>query len=209
MSQAVWEMSGTPRCCLLALLCLGLRVQAATPAVSLLQVDPRRSTIEVLIHGTSGSFTGQVEQFSSRIEFDPELHQIVHTSVSFRFPDLKTGQAKRDVHMLEWLESSRYPEVWFRLESLEKGVSGGDMARGRLTIHGVERTVSFPVNLLLEDVKFSIDGEIQLDYRDFGLPKLRKYWIFSVDPQLRVRFHLQGRSESDPTIRPGLPADRN
>ncbi len=182
---------------------MGAWVRAATPAGGLLRVDPKRSTIEVLVHGTSGSFTGHVEQFSSLIEFDPDRQRIMHTSVTFRFPDLKTGRPARDQHMLEWLESRRYPEVQFQLESLKKDDAGRDVARGRLIIHGVERTVSFPVNLLMQDLRFSIDGEIQLDYRDFGLPKLRKYWIFSVDPQLRVRFHLQGLGESHPDTRSG------
>lgn len=194
-------MTGLFRCCLLILLCLGAWGRAATPAGGLLRVDPRRSTIEVLVHGTSGSFTGHVEQFSSLIEFDSDHHRIIRTSVTFRFPDLKTGRPNRDQHMLEWLESSRYPEVSFRLEALAKDRAGGDVAQGRLTIHGVERTVSFPVNFLMEGQRFSIDGEIQLDYRDFGLPRLRKYWILSVDPELKVRFHLQGWSETHPEAR--------
>ncbi len=177
---------------LLILLCLSGWAQTASAASDLLQVDRLRSTIEVLVRGPTGSFTGRVELFSSQIEIDSDRGQIQRALVVVQFSSLKTGRNARDLDMLNWLESSEYPEIRFILESLEKTTAGHELARGRLTLHGVERTVSFPVNLLMEGSRFSLDGEVELDYRDYGLRVLRRYYFITVDPQLRVRFHLQG-----------------
>jgi hypothetical protein len=55
---------------------------------------------------------------------------------------------------------------------------------------------TFPVSFLIEGPLYAIDGEVMLDYRDFGLPIIRKFLILTVDPRLRVRFHLQGHLAS-------------
>jgi len=39
-----------------------------------------------------------------------------------------------------------------------------------------------------------VDGEALLDYRDFGLPKIRKALVLTVNPLLRVRFHVVAKA---------------
>ena len=40
---------------------------------------------------------------------------------------------------------------------------------------------------------WSLDGEAVLDTRDFGLPIIRMFGLLTVDPQVKVRFHLQAK----------------
>ena len=45
----------------------------------------------------------------------------------------------------------------------------------------------------MEGRTLAIDGETMLDTRDYGLPVFRKFIFLSVDPKVRVRFHLLGK----------------
>ncbi|MBL9214271.1 MAG: YceI family protein [Opitutaceae bacterium] len=145
------------------------------------------------MRATFDSFAGQLQAFQADIAVDPERRTVDRARVSFRMADIRTGRSLRDRHMLEWEESAIYPEVSFQLTAAGLAEGGPIRARGNMMLHGVEHEISFPVTFLVQGDLYSIDGEVRLDYRDYGLPVIRKFWVITVDPQLRVRFHLQGR----------------
>ena len=47
--------------------------------------------------------------------------------------------------------------------------------------------------LLVAGPVYAIDGEVEIDCRDFGLAPIRRFGVITVEPRLVVRFHLQGR----------------
>jgi polyisoprenoid-binding protein YceI len=179
------------------ILCTLLGWRATAGAGVPLVLDAERSTIEVEIRGTFGSFTGRLQQFEAAVSIDPAGPGVERAQVDFKFADLSTGRGRRDRDMLEWENHAQHPAVHFQLERLVTVVDGPQrartQARGRLSMHGVEHSVLFPITFLAEGPVYSIDGEVDLDYRDYGLPVIRKYYMLTVDPHLRVRFHLQGR----------------
>jgi polyisoprenoid-binding protein YceI len=183
---------------LIAKLLLGalLLGTVATAAPQALVLDTQRSSIEVYVHATWVSFAGHVKKFQSDIAIDPADRRIDHAEVGFQFADLKTGVSLRDREMAQWEESVRFPEVHFKMVAFEPAETRGTTVRGSLIIHGVEHQISFPAALLVEGSLYAIDGDVPLDYRDFGLPLIRKFFFLTVDPHVRVRFHLQGRLAS-------------
>lgn len=158
-----------------------------------LELDTDRSSIEVLVQATFGPFTGRLPHYDADIRVDAEHHSIGRALVNFTFADLKTGIALRDRHMGEWEDAVRYPNVSFHLDSLEAAPDNRTIVHGGLMLHGIEHAISFPVSLLVAGPVYAIDGEAEIDYRDFGLPQIRKFWVLTVTPRLVVRFHLQGR----------------
>jgi polyisoprenoid-binding protein YceI len=185
---------------LLPLLLAG-RLAAAEPdpAARLLVLDPEHSSIEVVVHATFDSFLGRLKKFQTDIAIDPLRGRTQRAVVTFAFADLKTGRPGRDRDMLEWSENNHYPIVEFHMDALEETPGAPTQARGSLKIHGIEHGTTFPVSFLIEGPLYAIDGEVMLDYRDFGLPIIRKFVILTVDPRLRVRFHLQGHLASPDT----------
>ena len=159
----------------------------------MLVIDPDHSSIEVLVHATFDSFLGRLKRFQTDIAIDPIRARTQRAVVTFAFADLKTGRPGRDRDMLEWSENNQYPTVEFRMDAVEQTPGASTQARGNLKIHGVEHATTFPVSFLIDGALYAIDGEVMLDYRDFGLPVIRKFVVLTVDPRLRVRFHLQGR----------------
>ncbi len=106
--------------------------------------------------------------------------------------------ARRDRHMRECQDTKRYPEVSFRLGSIEAAPGNRVLVHGGLVLHGIEHAISVPVSLLVAGPVYAIDGEVEIDYRDFGLPVIHRFWIVTVEPRLVVRFHLQGRLVANP-----------
>jgi polyisoprenoid-binding protein YceI len=174
---------------LLILLSGGAAFAAGVPLV----LDRKRSVVEVEVRDTFGSFTGRLQDFEATVSVDAAKPVVESAWVEFKFADLRTGRPRRDRDMMEWENSADHPSVEFRLERLETTPDGPVRARGRLAMHGVEHSVLFPVIFLVQGSVWAIDGEVELDHRDYGLPVIRKYYILSVDPHLRVRFHLQGK----------------
>ncbi len=166
-----------------------------------LVLDRERSEIEVEMRGTFGSFTGRLQAFEVAVSIDPTGPTVERAELEFKFADLRTGRPRRDRDMLEWEDANHHPDVRFRLERLEVTPGVPARARGSLTLHRVEHNVVFPVTLLADGAACSIDGEVNLDYRDYGLPVIRKFFMLKVDPHLRVRFHLQGRMETTAALR--------
>lgn len=186
-------MQGTGVCQLLLAAGLLFTGGARAAGAELLWIDPALSSVEVDVQATFDSFTGRLAHYDATLAADPATHRIESARFHFTFADLRTGRALRDRHLREWLDAARFPDLDFRLTALEPTDGGGMQARGEMSLHGVRRDVVFPVVLLVQDDRYALDGVVQLDYRDFALPVIRKFVFLTVDPHLRVRFHLQGK----------------
>lgn len=175
------------------LLAPGPAARAAERAVA---VDESHSTVEVEVRATMTVFTARLEHYRAEIRYDPDTATVTRAQFEFAFADLRTGAKERDTHLLAWEDAPRFPRGVFRLTQLGRDDQGVAYARGDLTLHGITRGIRFPVTVLTEGRLVAIDGVAGLDFRDFGLPPLRKFLVLRVDPLLAVRFHLQGRVES-------------
>ncbi len=162
-----------------------------------LQCDPAQSHVEIIVKATVDSFTGRLDKFTSEITSGPDA-RIATAHVHFHFADVKTGKEKRDRAMHEWQQTDQYPDGDFVLETLTSQPEGEWKAHGKFTLHGQTRTLDFPVTIVTEHALCAIDGEATIDTRDFGLPIIRMFGILKVEPEVRVRFHLQGTWEGTP-----------
>lgn len=173
--------------CLLALFPV-----AASAGPTRLDVDKRNSLVDIEVKATVDSFTGHLEDYAPDIRFD-DAGNVASATVAFHFLDVKTGKAERDEQMHAWQETSAHPDGIFRLKSLVPTPEGdGHLARGTLELHGLVRDIAFPVSITRDGSLVAIDGIAHLDTRDFGLPVIRKFLLLKVDPDVVVRFHLQG-----------------
>lgn len=157
-----------------------------------LVIDRAQSRVEADVKATMDSFTGHLQAYTATITVDPAVQRVDAAVFSFRFADFKTGKAKRDAKMLEWEDTTRHPEVTFRLDRLQAGARGRIEAHGEFTFHGVTRPLVFPVEVNTDGQLYAIDGQVAIDTRDYGLPIIRVMAFLKVDPVVTVHFHLQG-----------------
>lgn len=157
-----------------------------------LTFDPARSTLEIAVKATMDSFTGKLAAYELTAAVN-EAGQVTSAQMDFRFVDVLTGKPKRDKAMHEWQQTEKHPDARFVLTSLQQENGAGNIAFGRLTLHGVTRDLSFPVKVSREGSTYAIDGDAPVDTREFGLPVIRMMGLLKVDPVVHVKFHLQGK----------------
>lgn len=170
----------------------GLLAVALPAAERNLVVDPALSRVEIQVKATVDSFVGKLAAYEAELTFDEAARRVTAAVFRFKFSDVKTGKPDRDAQMNEWQQTAQYPEAVYTLTSLAPAADGRLTATGTFRLHGVERTLVFPVAVTEDKSVVAIDGEVKLDTREFGLPVIRKFAVLKVDPLVTVRFHLQG-----------------
>jgi polyisoprenoid-binding protein YceI len=157
-----------------------------------LVLDVTQSRVDVAVKATVDSFVGRLENYDAMVTVDPATAQVTGARVAFHFSDVKTGNPDRDEQMHDWQGTTKNPDGVFVLAGLARAADGTQRATGALTFHGQEKEISFPVAVTHEGERYAIDGDATLDTRGFGLPIIRKFMFLKVDPEVHVRFHLQG-----------------
>lgn len=178
-------------CMKFRLLTLALLLPLSLAAATTLKIDRTRSFVDVDVTATIGSFTGRLETYEAQLDFEP-VGKIKTATFSFKFADLKTGEAKRDAEMIEWLGGGD-PSGSFQLAALALRPDGQGHATGRLTIKGRAELIEFPVTISQLDGDWTISGTATLRYTDWGLKVIRKMGLLKVDPEVKVRFKLIGQ----------------
>ncbi len=181
----------------LALLFLGTSL-SADPCVW--KVDPVKSKITVAVTSTADDFTATLGAYTAEMAGDTAASPAVASvKVGWNMSDLDTADAKRDKHMKEWFDPAAHPSNSWSLTKFETR-DGKTFAQGRLSLHGVTKDLEVPCVLTRPTAStLTVEGSARFDHRDFGLPKIRSFLVLTVDPVVRVNFHLEASAEKPGT----------
>ncbi len=111
---------------------------------------------------------------------------------------LTSDQSRRDqrIHS-QGLESDRYPTATFQLTTpiaLPAAAAGGQAinvsATGALTIHGVTKTVTIPIDARVSGSQIELVGSIAFPFSDFGMTPPSIGSFVSVQPNATMEFQL-------------------
>ena len=155
------------------------------------------SEVYVEVHATMDSFVTYLNEYDIRILMEQTSGEILSAEVNFFWNNLNSNNRSRDKEMLEWINAKDYPNGKYELRKLTKIDETNYKAEGNLTLRNTTREIDFPVKLKYESEKITIQGEVYLDTRNYGLPIFRKFMILKVDPVVNIKFNLQGRLTKD------------
>ena len=113
--------------------------------------------------------------------------------VELPMDQIRSGNAIQDRQMQKLVDVSRFPKVAADLRSLELvSPPYGYTATGEITFVGRGRTYQGEITLTGDAESVTVQGEVTIDIRDFGLqpPSLL---ILKVDPVLTIRLRLVAR----------------
>lgn len=156
-----------------------------------LTVDPTRSRIQVDIKATGHWFTSELKDYRISATGDSASLAPESFQLDWNFTRLDSNDKKRDAEMVKWLGGGQ-PTGSFQWLKSWKEADGSNRAMGKLTIHGVTKTISFPYQVEKAGKWVTIRGQVPVDYRNFSLPIIRSMAVMTVDPELLVRFHVVG-----------------
>ncbi len=145
-----------------------------------------------------GDFSGATGDVTGEIRLDPDNIPLgVTGSVAVNPASLRTGLGGRDRDLQNTLEVARYPEIRFRVESVE--ASFPSLAervdvllkiRGVMLIHSVERPMTWTGRARIEEGRIWIRGEAELRLTDFGITPPKKLFLAVAD-RVRASFDLR------------------
>ncbi|HEX5710803.1 MAG TPA: YceI family protein [Sulfuricurvum sp.] len=121
-------------------------------------IDPvaKRATSRLSMETSPATLKGTIEVFMS---------------------DLISDNKKRDLHMYEALESSSFPKAVFDVK--EVIAKGGDryILKGMMTLHGVNRAMSFEGTVTEEGGNVRIKVASTLKMTDFGIKPIKMMFL--------------------------------
>jgi polyisoprenoid-binding protein YceI len=143
--------------------------------------------------GRTSSIQGTIS-----IQGSAGVYQVSAASFTVDVSTLTSDRAMRDqrIHTMG-LESSRYPTATFTLSSpialpaaAETGQAVDVQATGNLTIHGVTRTVTIPLQARLSGSKIEVAGSITFPFSDFGMTPPSIGGFVTVQPNATMEFDV-------------------
>jgi polyisoprenoid-binding protein YceI len=154
---------------------------------------------------------GTATQFEGTVRLDPE-HPNEGGGVTLKVDaaTMVTGNRLRDRTMRNsHLETETYPEIRFesvkattaKAEPLKPGETRGFEVEGKLSLHGVERTLKIPVMVGYDGALLTADGTAAFTLTEFSIP-IPKFLWFVLDDKVTVNFHAVARPGPPGTARP-------
>ncbi len=128
-----------------------------------------QKTTSVLVTGTSPMHDWEMN--GSAATFSGTVNGNVINNATFTMPvkNLKSKKGKMmDNKAYSALKSEKFPNVTFTTTSINIGKSN---VSGTLSIAGVSKNVSFPVNVVKKGNAYVIDGTETLKLSDFGMER--------------------------------------
>lgn len=93
-------------------------------------------------------------------------------NVSIDVSSIDTRIEKRDEHLksADFLDAAKFPKITFTSTKIEKSGDKGFTMTGDLSLHGVKKTVTFPVTIdRLQDNYSRFRAETSINRKDFGV----------------------------------------
>jgi polyisoprenoid-binding protein YceI len=160
---------------------------SVTPADSSVDFEAR-STLHP-VRGKATDLSGYIElswndDGTIAVQPPPKMH------VELPVEQLRSGNGMLDREMWKLVDSKRFPRVAADLRTLEPAASPKRYAAGGdITLAGRSRRYDGEFTVTHDDGHITIEGELDLDIRDFGL-KPPSLVIIKVDPAVKVRVRL-------------------
>lgn len=147
---------------------------AAEPTVY--KVDPDHSGVGFSIRHFVSNVPGRFNDFEGTIRYDPQNPSASSIELSVRATSIDTGNNDRDEHLRspDFFDAQKFPTLTFA----STGVTAKDAhtleVTGDLTLHGVTRRVTIPVQVLgtaktPNGEKAGFEALFTLNRKDFGV----------------------------------------
>jgi polyisoprenoid-binding protein YceI len=148
-----------------------------------LEIDPAGSEVGFLLDTTFHTVEGRTKAVTGSVSSDSgDIFTDGRVSVEIEAGKLETGNGSRDKKMRETcLETGKHPKITFSstakpaIVSAAKDSAGGYKevkvtVPGDLTIHGVKRAVSLPVEARHDATGWVITGKLPVKLSDYSIP---------------------------------------
>lgn len=149
----------------------------AAQGADIYKIDPEHTSISFRVrHMVINKVRGRFDKFSGVLVVDEKNLKNSSVSVTIDARSIDTDHEKRDKHLRskDFLYVEKYPEITFVSKEIRK-TKKGYVAKGKLTIRGVTRTIKLPFKYLGKitdpwgNVRIGIEAHTTINRKDFGI----------------------------------------
>lgn len=123
--------------------------------------------------------TGRFNDFNGQFSYDPSTPEKSTISVEINTASLDSNHAERDKHLRsdDFLDVKKYPKAKFTSTGFEIKNDNEAVVTGTFTLHGVTKTISFPVHKIGEGkdpwggYRSGFSGFTSLKMADYGITR--------------------------------------
>ena len=124
-----------------------------------------------------GEVEGRFNEFSADITMEGEDYSTLTLNATIDVNSLDSNNKTRDGHLKGkmWLDAENHSEINFKSTSVEKGSDGKYTMNGKMTIKGVTKDISFPIEILgpfqdpTKKTTIGVKADFSLNRFDYGL----------------------------------------
>jgi len=179
-------------------------------------VDSTHSKVEINVYkeGVFKAFGHDhviaAKELSGEVEFEPE--KMEGSTVRLRIPTksikvVDPGESEKDRQEVQAtmegekvLDAAKFPETAFSstgVSGAKKAVGGWELTlAGKLKLHGVEKSVSFPLRVRADGGELRGEGEISLLQSDYGITPVKVGGgAVKVKDKLKITFTIVAHKE--------------
>ena len=157
------------------------------------RVQPEAS--EVTFQATSRLMNaeGRFQRFSGQVVVDTKDFATAKVTLSIEAGSIDTGITMRDNHLRseDFLDVRKFPTITFESQRVEGGGQRVNVI-GQLTVHGVTRDITVPVEVNVSEVALVASGQFVINRRDYGIA-YDSFWN-PIGDDVRVSFVFRARA---------------
>ena len=178
------------------------RLSAQAPSqllASSYEVDPQHSTIEFVTRMLGAvKVRGRFKDYTATIVYDTIAPERSSVSAIIKVASLTTDMSFRDKHLRspDFFDAEHFPTIVFQSDHVARSADGL-LVQGRLTMHGITRTITLPVHVDLAprltpetgQVGTAFEAQVRISRQDFGIAGTNKF-----NPDYNPAFTMLGDS---------------
>ena len=134
---------------------------------------------------------GRFHRFGGEVRMDPKALEQAVVSLTIAAASVDTGILRRDDHLRseDFFHVTRFPQITFASRRVAPA-DGKVLVTGDLTLHGVSREVTVPVELEFSAGALRARGEFAIRMSDYGMTY--RSWFNPLRDEVRILFDLRG-----------------
>jgi polyisoprenoid-binding protein YceI len=159
------------------------------------RIDPAGSKVEYIATFQKTRASGTFKQFDMRVRFDPNqpADSVVDVTIVTASADMIDADVNKAIRGPDWLDSARFPQAVFRASDVRRVEGTRYVARGALTVKGIEQQVEIPFSFTNEADTATVAGELTLKRAAFHLGLGEWASTEVVGPDVTVKFSVKLR----------------
>ena len=156
------------------------------------RMDAAASRLEFVATFEKNPAPGVFKSFDVKTSFDPEKPAGGRLDVEIQVTsaDMSIREVNAAIRGPEWFDFVRFPRAEFRSSEIRSAAAGRFVARGTLTLKGVQRPVEVPFTWRGSGDSAILEGELSVPRAAFGIGTGEWAATDVIGPEVKIRFKV-------------------